>query len=226
MQPLDTVLGYQAASGYVVQFTGTQLAAIAASLLPLANNKIFVGSAGGVATAVSVSGDATVTNAGAVTVGSVGGKAVTLAGALTLAGAYSFTGTLTATTAVTFPTSGTLVNKTDLQSQVPSYSADTGTANAYVVTLSPVPASLTALIGAPVRFKAANACTGASTLNVNGLGAAAIKHQDGASALTTGDIVAGQVVEAFYDGTYFQIRQASSGGGVSTAALHAIPFSF
>ena len=134
--------------------------------------------------------------------------------------------TLTATTAVTFPTSGTLTNKTDLQSQAPNYAADAGTANNYVVTLSPAPASLAALTGSPIRFKAANACTGASVLNVNGLGNVAIRHQDGSTALGVGDIVAGQVVEAFYDGTYFQIRQASSGSGVSMAVFHALAFSF
>lgn len=101
-----------------------------------------------------------------------------------------------------------------IQSQSVNYAADSGSANAYVVTLSPVPSSLST--GFPVRFKAGNTNTGASTLNVNALGAVAIHRQDG-SALQAGDITAGQMVYTSFDGTYFQLLWA----GVSQVQLQS-----
>lgn len=81
------------------------------------------------------------------------------------------------------------------------YAADTGTANNYIVNLSPaLPSYVT---GMPIRFKAANTNTGTSTLNVNNLGAKTIKRHD--RDLAPGDIKAGQIVEVIYDGTYFQL---------------------
>jgi hypothetical protein len=58
----------------------------------------------------ALTGDAT-SSAGAcaTTVGSIGGKAVSLGGSFTMTGAFTFGATLTANTAVTFPTSGTLL---------------------------------------------------------------------------------------------------------------------
>jgi len=82
------------------------------------------------------------------------------------------------------------------------YAADTGSADAYAIVLDP---ALTALIpGMPIFLKAANTNTGASTINVNGLGAVAIK-KNVSTALAAGDIVAGQVVCVTYDGTNFQL---------------------
>lgn len=82
------------------------------------------------------------------------------------------------------------------------YAVDSGAANAYVVTLSPV---LDAFInGMPIFFKAANSNTGASTINVNSLGAVALR-KNGTEALISGDILAGQIVVCVYDGTYFQL---------------------
>ena len=58
--------------------------------------------------------------------------------------------------------------------------------------------------GSTVAFVAAGANTGATTLNINGLGAKAITKQ-GTTALVSGDIVAGEIVYATYDGTRFQL---------------------
>jgi len=58
--------------------------------------------------------------------------------------------------------------------------------------------------GSTVSFVAAGANTGATTLNINGLGAKAITKQ-GSTALTQGDIKLGQIVMLTYDGTRFQI---------------------
>ena len=89
------------------------------------------------------------------------------------------------------------------------YAADTGTAGAYAVALSPAP---TLVAGSIVVFRAANANTGASTLAVNGGSAIPLKKL-GSLALASGDIAAGQIVEAIYDGTNFQMM----GGSVITS---------
>jgi hypothetical protein len=86
--------------------------------------------------------------------------------------------------------------------QQSSYAADTGTANAYAVTLSPAP---TIIAGSPITFKAANANTGASTLAVNGGSPTAIK-KNGSTSLSAGDISAGQIVTVVYDGTVWQMQ--------------------
>jgi hypothetical protein len=88
-----------------------------------------------------------------------------------------------------------------------AYAADTGEANAYAIALSP---ALTAYItGMPICFKAGNANTGASTIDVNGLGAKAIK-KNGSDDLAVGDILAGQIVTVIYDGTNFQVMNAGA----------------
>jgi hypothetical protein len=86
-----------------------------------------------------------------------------------------------------------------------AYAADTGEADAYVLTLSP---ALDAYIpGMPVCFKAGNANTGASTIDINGLGVKAMK-KNGNEDLVVGDILAGQIVTVIYDGTNFQLMAA------------------
>ena len=71
------------------------------------------------------------------------------------------------------------------------YAIDTGAADAYVMTLDPVPTAY--VTGKTYAFKAVNVNTGASTLNVNGLGAKSIKKSV-STALAAGDIAAGQIV--------------------------------
>jgi hypothetical protein len=82
------------------------------------------------------------------------------------------------------------------------YATDTGTANAYVVNLNP---ALTQYVnGMPIFFKATNASTGASTINVNGLGIKPIKKNITLN-LVTGDIQVGQIIMVLYDGANFQL---------------------
>lgn len=76
----------------------------------LPSGDILVGNASNLATPAVMSGDATISNAGVLTVGKIGGKSVTLGGALTTSGAFSLTLTTTAATNVTLPISGTLLN--------------------------------------------------------------------------------------------------------------------
>lgn len=100
----------------------------------------------------------------------------------------------------TLATAGT--NITNLQTGAYHYVVATGSSNAYVAA-TPALAALAA--GNIVRFKANHTNTGAATLNLNGLGATAIKKNDGATALSAGDIISGQVVTVVYDGTNFQM---------------------
>lgn len=87
-----------------------------------------------------------------------------------------------------------------------SSATDTGALNALVVTLAPAPAALVAM--QEIRCRVANTNTGATTLNVNGLGVLPVVRHD-QSALSAGDIVAGQVAIFLYDITNnnFQITK-------------------
>jgi len=97
-----------------------------------------------------------------------------------------------------------------------NYLVDSGGANAYVVTFPTgvIPSSYTA--GLTVVMKVANANTGASTLNVNSLGAKNILTPSG-SALSSGTLVANAIVMVVYDGTQFILV----GGSVSVATTYA-----
>lgn len=76
-----------------------------------------------------------------------------------------------------------------------------GSANAQTIALTPVITSYAG--GQFFKFIAGFTNTGATTLNVNSVGAVAVKI--GASALGSGDIQAGQIVCVVYDGTAFQL---------------------
>lgn len=82
------------------------------------------------------------------------------------------------------------------------YVADTGAADAYVI--APSPAITAYAAGQIFTFKAANANTGASTVNVSALGTKSIK-KNVSLALAAGDIAASAIVTVVYDGTNFQL---------------------
>lgn len=84
--------------------------------------------------------------------------------------------------------------------------ASTGSANAYVVTLSP--ALLAYDSGTVVSYLANFSNTGAATVNVNGLGAKSIVNLNN-QALVANDIVNGALVSLQYDGTSFRILNPS-----------------
>tara|TARA_R100000315_G_scaffold17302_1_gene6075 strand:- start:654 stop:1919 length:1266 start_codon:yes stop_codon:yes gene_type:complete len=126
---------------------------------------------------------------------------------------------LTAVADGTAKTDAATVNQ--IQSNAPAFQAtDTGTANAYVIALSPAVTAYAA--GQAFTFKAGAASTTASTLNVNGLGTKAIKKlhdQD----IASGDIESGSIVTVVYDGTNFQMTSqlATEGGGVTLSGSTA-----
>lgn len=88
-----------------------------------------------------------------------------------------------------------------------TYAPDTGLANAYVIALDKAPAGYSE--GLTVQFKAASSNTGSSTLNVNSLGVKSLARQDG-TALRAGDINAGEIVQAAYNGTHFRLVSSTS----------------
>ena len=96
------------------------------------------------------------------------------------------------------------------------YAADSGAANAYVVTLSPVLTQY--VIGMPIRFKAINANTGAATVNINGLGVTPIK-KNVSVALSAGNILAGQIITVIYDGTNFQLKNKGIIGAADVGSV-------
>lgn len=89
---------------------------------------------------------------------------------------------------------------------------DIGSANSYVLSFAPEVIT-TYFSGLMVKFQAANANTGASTLNINGIGQKSIVRANGA-ALAEGDILDGQIVQVFYDAVadQFQLPASATGG--------------
>jgi len=88
---------------------------------------------------------------------------------------------------------------------------DTGSADAYVIALAPVVTAYAA--GQEFNFKAGATSTGASTLNVNGLGVKNIKKKNDQN-IAAGDIEANAIIKVVYDGTSFQmISQLGTSGG-------------
>lgn len=88
-----------------------------------------------------------------------------------------------------------------------SYAADTGTADAMVVSLTPAPASYT--LGMEIRVGRSGSgsvgnTTTTPTININGLGAKTITSATG-GALGVGDIVGNSLITLRYDGVNFRL---------------------
>lgn len=94
--------------------------------------------------------------------------------------------------------------------------SDTGSANVYVVNFTANFTSLTD--GIILYFLPANTSTGASTLNVNGLGAVPIVDSDG-TALANGRIVANIIIGVIYRGGKFYLLYPSVVSGTFTGSL-------
>lgn len=99
---------------------------------------------------------------------------------------------------------------------VSTFYADSGTANAYVLSaigsrLAPNAYSE----GMEIRFRATNANTGASTVNVAGLGVKNIKQGDGSTDVAAGDISPNFDTRARFDGTVFRLSNVSDVGNLT-----------
>lgn len=99
-----------------------------------------------------------------------------------------------------------------------------GTANAQTLTYTQAPTAYTT--GDRYTFIAGVENTGATTLNVNGLGAKSIMR-GGTTPLTGGELAVGRIATVYYDGTNFQLfsptppapTTTSMGGTKSSAAV-------
>lgn len=83
-----------------------------------------------------------------------------------------------------------------------NYGTATGT---NTLTLTASPAITTLIEGLTIRFKNTTANTGAVTLNVNGLGAKAVRKNGGVN-LSTGNLKAGGIYTVCYDGASFILQ--------------------
>lgn len=96
----------------------------------------------------------------------------------------------------------------------PGYGTTAGTATAYTLTLNPVPPALVAGLCVAVKV---HVTSGANpTINVNGLGAKAIKKAEGNSV----SLVSGGVYTMRYDGTAFILQ--GEGGEYGTASASQV----
>ena len=105
-----------------------------------------------------------------------------------------------------------LPTETELKLGLVRYAVDTGAANAYVVSLPYTP---TLTDGLNFLWKATNANTGASTININGLGAKSLILASG-QELVDGDILNNQQLWCSYNSVDDKVRilsQSSSAGG-------------
>lgn len=115
--------------------------------------------------------------------------------AINTTGSQSGTHTLTKITPVSVGTNDYRINGNN-------YGVSASGTDAYAITLANAPTAY--IQGQTFSFKADVGNTNAATLNVNGLGAKTIKKL-ATTDLSTGDILAGQVIVVEYDGTNFQI---------------------
>jgi len=106
-----------------------------------------------------------------------------------------------------------------LQAGATTLATVTGT-DTLVGTLTP---TLTAYVaGNLFSFVAANTNTGATTININSLGAKSITKQ-GLTALAAGDIVSGQISLIEYDGTRFQLINPTNVSSISFGSTGLTP---
>lgn len=97
-----------------------------------------------------------------------------------------------------------------------TYAVDTGSANAYVIT---VPMPLAALYdGLSVRMRAATANTGASVLTVNGLTSKSIMASGGTN-LVAGQILPGQIYELQYSSAVDAFVLLAASGGLNPGSI-------
>lgn len=114
-------------------------------------------------------------------------------------------------------------SEVSLQRGATVFAVDSGAANAYVVAM---PKTWSALSdGASVRFRVGtgNTNTGAATINVDSLGARAIKRMDGTDVIA-GDLTAGRTYELSYDlsNTYFRLLSyvSTDSASINTVAAN------
>lgn len=101
--------------------------------------------------------------------------------------------------------------------RIPLYAVATGSANTYTISTTPAPTSYIDGMGAIVKINIT--CTGASTLNWNGLGPKAILDSLG-NQITSGGLKLNTPYTMRYNGTAFIVQ--GKGGGGNTIASHVL----
>ncbi len=105
-----------------------------------------------------------------------------------------------------------------VQNQQFNYAVADGTANAITLT-SPTGAAVASYVqGLSFEFKASADNTGATTINVDGLGAITVQKPSGSglTGLSSGDLRSGVIYGVTYNGTVFQLTGGAGGGGVTS----------
>ena len=107
-------------------------------------------------------------------------------------------------------------------SKIPNLEQQINTLDAYAVasgtdTYTATIDGYTLVEGKSVKIKFTNANTSASTLNINSLGAKAIKKSNG-NDLSSGNIKAGQICHLVYTGSVFQLLGEGGEYGTATAS--------
>lgn len=142
--------------------------------------------------------------------GSIAADGQTTPTANLVMGTYAHTGVGNATARTMYASAG------QVQDSVLTYLTSVAGTNA--ITAS-APIVMTAYAtGQTFRFIAANASTGAVTININSIGLKSIVRTDG-SALSSGDIASGAAVQIMYDGTNFQLLSDANGKTESVTNL-------
>jgi Pectate lyase superfamily protein/Chaperone of endosialidase len=136
----------------------------------------------------------------------------------TTAGQYQFNTAVYEEVEGALPTGWTMETLVLPELNQTTFATATGTANSYLVQLSPAPAQLSK--GLVVEMQVSQSNTGGSTLNVNGLGAYPIEKLGGLP-LDTNDLRTGQVVSLVFDGSAFQLQSAPMEGLVNASRFGA-----
>lgn len=92
---------------------------------------------------------------------------------------------------------------TAIQSCKTNFAVDSGSTNTVEIQLNPPIVSYTEIVGMPVYVKIAANSLGASTININGVGARGIVDKTGA-AISTG-LYGGQIAMFIFNGSYFNL---------------------
>jgi hypothetical protein len=108
------------------------------------------------------------------------------------------------------------ININTVQRNYVNYSSGTFSGGTYNLLLTPAPTAYWP--GMRVTFRADGTNTGATNLNVNGLGNRALVKANG-SALTAGEISLGQIVEAVFDGANDRFQLVSPQGANAWTTL-------
>jgi len=134
--------------------------------------------------------------------GSIAADGQTTPTANLLMGTYAHTNVGNASDRTMYASAG------QVQDSVLTYLTSVSGTNA--ITASAPVVMTTYATGQTFRFIAANATTGAVTININSIGLKSIVRTDG-SALVSGDIASGAAVQIMYDGTNFQLLSDANG---------------